>query len=261
MSKRRLNAPGGFSYVPKICDFGLATEIEMISDSKAARIVGTYDFFAPEIIRCQAGEMDLESSGRGGYGKKADVWALGVILFLMLTSKLPFAGSTHIEVFRKIIAGLEGVPESTIARIHSESARDLIFKMLASEPGKRLTITEVLDHPWCSNKEVSNSPRGPEYYANELDVLVKRRKLRTVCFRLPILALLHRNSQAPFRQHLIASRSLAVFSQFMTRDGAEDEVEDVDEVMYAARAIFEAYDTDGDGFLSMEEMRWVFFHV
>ena len=47
----------------------------------------------------------------------------------------------------------------------------------------------------------------------------------------------------------------------MSHDGKEDEVEDVDEVMYAARAIFEAYDTDGDGFLSMEEMRWVFFHV
>ena len=54
------------THVPKICDFGLATEIEMISDSRAARIVGTYDFFAPEIIRAQAGDNELESSNRGG---------------------------------------------------------------------------------------------------------------------------------------------------------------------------------------------------
>ena len=98
----------------------------------------------------------------------------------MLTSKLPFAGATHIQVFRKIINGLEGVPEEIMLRIRSPAAKDLIVKMLAGEPGKRLDVKEVLDHPWCRHEPFSISPRGTDYLTNDLQALVVKRKLRAV---------------------------------------------------------------------------------
>ncbi|PHT49670.1 Calcium-dependent protein kinase 9 [Capsicum baccatum] len=126
----------------KATDFGLSVFIE---EGKVYRdIVGSAYYVAPEVLR-------------RSYGKEADVWSAGVILYILLSGVPPFWAETEKGIFNAILKGeidFQSDPWPSI----SHSVKDLIRKMLTQEPKKRITSAQVLEHPWLRLGEASDKP-------------------------------------------------------------------------------------------------------
>ncbi|KAL5577759.1 hypothetical protein UlMin_019458 [Ulmus minor] len=127
----------------KATDFGLSVFIE---DGKVYRdIVGSAYYVAPEVLRRR-------------YGKEIDIWSAGVILYILLSGVPPFWAETEKGIFDAILQGdidFDSQPWPTI----SSSAKDLVRKMLTQDPKKRITSTQVLEHPWLKEGgEASDRP-------------------------------------------------------------------------------------------------------
>ena len=137
----------------KVGDFGLSAILprgEYDSGDKEAMKAynkltdrwGTPQYFAPEMLR-------------KAYGPQVDLWALGVVLFQLLVGRLPFNASSNSDLFKLIdrspehLARLFGLPEWKGV---SETARDLVTKLLEPDPLKRLNADEALQHPWIALK-------------------------------------------------------------------------------------------------------------
>ncbi|KAI6696551.1 hypothetical protein NL676_016670 [Syzygium grande] len=116
----------------KMIDFGLSTFFkpgETFTD-----VAGSPNYIAPEVLR-------------NSYGPEADVWSAGVIIYILLSGFPPFRGKTKEEIFGEVLHGdLDFLPYPW-PNI-SESAKDLVRRMLVRNPKKRITAHEVLCHPW-----------------------------------------------------------------------------------------------------------------
>jgi serine/threonine protein kinase len=97
-------------------------------DSKLKVFCGTPSYMAPEIVA----KKDYN-------GYQTDVWALGVILYLMLCGNYPFKGVTERELYNKIGKGVYSISDSI-----PHEARKLIARMLSVDPNKRPHIKEVM---------------------------------------------------------------------------------------------------------------------
>uniref|UniRef100_A0A0D9V6X4 non-specific serine/threonine protein kinase n=1 Tax=Leersia perrieri TaxID=77586 RepID=A0A0D9V6X4_9ORYZ len=133
----------------KATDFGLSVffkQGEVFKD-----IVGSAYYIAPEVLK-------------RSYGPEADIWSVGVILYILLCGVPPFwAGNEHINesehgIFNSILRGQVDFTSDPWPRI-SASAKDLVRKMLNSDPKKRISAYEVLNHPWI--KEDGEAPDTP----------------------------------------------------------------------------------------------------
>uniref|UniRef100_A0A8C7UAA5 Calcium/calmodulin-dependent serine protein kinase b n=1 Tax=Oncorhynchus mykiss TaxID=8022 RepID=A0A8C7UAA5_ONCMY len=101
--------------------------------------VGTPHFMAPEVVK------------REPYGKPVDVWGCGVILFILLSGCLPFYGTKE-RLFEAIIKGKYKMNPRQWSHI-SESAKDLVRRMLMLDPAERITVYEALNHPWLKERD------------------------------------------------------------------------------------------------------------
>eukprot|EP01125_Pyxidicula_operculata_P021740 TRINITY_DN85_c0_g1_i2.p1 TRINITY_DN85_c0_g1~~TRINITY_DN85_c0_g1_i2.p1 ORF type:complete len:661 (-),score=136.50 TRINITY_DN85_c0_g1_i2:390-2324(-) len=119
----------------KIADFG---ESKSFKNGKLTTYCGTPDYMAPEIIK---GEP---------YGPEVDVWAIGVITYVMLAGFPPFDGEDDVGVFESILAIRFDFPSPEWDNV-SELARDFIRSIFIDDPKKRLTASEALAHPWIVN--------------------------------------------------------------------------------------------------------------
>ncbi|KAM1793312.1 hypothetical protein EV1_036608 [Malus domestica] len=116
----------------KATDFGLSVFIE---EGKVYRdIVGSAYYVAPEVLR-------------RSYGKEIDIWSAGVILYILLSGVPPFWAETERGIFDAILEGVIDFDSQPWPSI-SDSAKDLVRKMLTQDPRKRITSAEVLEHPW-----------------------------------------------------------------------------------------------------------------
>ncbi len=125
--------------IPKIVDFGLAKRLEVKEGlTQTGQVMGTPSYMAPEQARGQMREV----------GPAADVYALGAILYEMLTGRPPFKGTTAEETVWQVVHE-EPVPPS---RLLSRVPRDLetiCLKCLAKEPPRRYTSAEALADDLC----------------------------------------------------------------------------------------------------------------
>ncbi|XP_057175694.1 serine/threonine-protein kinase DCLK2 [Triplophysa rosa] len=120
----------------KLGDFGLATMVE----GPLHTVCGTPTYVAPEII------------AETGYGLKVDIWAAGVITYILLCGFPPFRSERNLqdELFEQILLGKLEFPAPYWDNI-GVSAKDLIGKMLQVNVGARYTADEVLSHPWVQD--------------------------------------------------------------------------------------------------------------
>ncbi|XP_005112692.1 serine/threonine-protein kinase Chk2 [Aplysia californica] len=127
----------------KVTDFGLSKFIDAGSIMKT--FCGTPTYLAPEI---------LLTAGSGAYTKAIDCWSLGVILFIMLSGYPPFSDERKdMDLPKQILGGHYSFPKQYWKDV-SETAIDLIKKMMVVDPKKRIDFADVLNHPWLQDEEM-----------------------------------------------------------------------------------------------------------
>ncbi|XP_036273485.1 aurora kinase A isoform X3 [Pipistrellus kuhlii] len=122
-------------------------EVEIQSHLRRTTLCGTLDYLPPEMIE---GRM---------HDEKVDLWSLGVLCYEFLVGKPPFEASTYQETYKRISR-----VEFTFPDFVPEGARDLISRLLKHNPNQRLTLKEVLEHPWitANSSKPSSSPKPKE---------------------------------------------------------------------------------------------------
>lgn len=120
----------------KIADFGLS---KIFEGQELTTACGTPDYVAPEILLCKP------------YNHSVDVWAVGIISYILLCGFTPFFAETHKELFEKILHSGFDFPAPEWTDI-SDEAKDFIGLLLIKDPEKRFTTEKALAHPWLSGK-------------------------------------------------------------------------------------------------------------
>ncbi|KAI3644844.1 hypothetical protein MP228_011008 [Amoeboaphelidium protococcarum] len=116
----------------KLIDFGFGNTFH--KDRLLETYCGSPFYAAPEMIQ-----------GIRYIGPEVDVWSMGVILYAMLSGRLPFDAPTMNELYEKIARGKYAVPPQ-----FSQDAIHLISRMLTVDPKKRITLAEIKQHPWVN---------------------------------------------------------------------------------------------------------------
>jgi calcium/calmodulin-dependent protein kinase I len=125
----------------KLCDFGLSNFIDRATanadgdDNTMSAMIGTPGYVAPEVVK------------REKYGPPVDMWACGVVLYVMLSGRMPFYGRDDVDVLRRTAQGKYTFPDREWSFI-SEDAKSLVKALLQVDPSKRLTARAALQHRW-----------------------------------------------------------------------------------------------------------------
>ncbi|UXI14089.1 calcium/calmodulin-dependent protein kinase II [Sarcoptes scabiei] len=148
----------------KLADFGLAIEVQGEQQAWYG-FAGTPGYLSPEVLK------------KDPYGKPVDIWACGVILYILLVGYPPFWDEDQHRLYAQIKAGAYDYPSPEWDTVTPE-AKNLINSMLTVNPAKRITATEALKHPWiCQRERVASTLHRQE----TVDCLKKfnaRRKLK-----------------------------------------------------------------------------------
>lgn len=186
----------------KATDFGLSMFFK--PGDAFYEVVGSPYYVAPEVLRKH-------------YGPEVDVWSAGVILYILLSGVPPFWAETESGIFRQILQGnldFDSEPWPAI----SESAKDLIRKMLERDPKKRISAHEVLCHPWIVDDRVAPDKPLDSAVLSRLKQFSAMNKLKKMALR--------------------------VIAERMT----EEEIGGLKE-------LFKMIDTDGSGTITFEELK------
>uniref|UniRef100_A0A674PD43 calcium/calmodulin-dependent protein kinase n=1 Tax=Takifugu rubripes TaxID=31033 RepID=A0A674PD43_TAKRU len=155
----------------KLADFGLAIEVQ--GDQQAwFGFAGTPGYLSPEVLR------------KDPYGKPVDMWACGVILYILLVGYPPFWDEDQHRLYQQIKAGAYDFPSPEWDTVTPE-AKDLINKMLTINPAKRVTASDALKHPWICQRSTVASMMHRQETVECLKKFNARRKLK-VSDQLPL---------------------------------------------------------------------------
>ncbi|KAL1524350.1 hypothetical protein AB1Y20_019248 [Prymnesium parvum] len=185
----------------KLIDFGLA--VQLAPKHFESEICGTTSYMAPEVLN-------------GHYQTECDMWSLGVMVFFMLSGKLPFTGRNDAEKEAKILSGQMSFSAPSWDKISSDG-KDFVKALLVADPQKRMTGKKALNHPW-----ITKSAFRGETTINE-DVI------------------------KTLKQHAQQTRFQRAMRHKMATLLTTQE-------LHQLRNMFESLDADGTGTVSIEEM-------
>ncbi|KAJ8272056.1 hypothetical protein COCON_G00109150 [Conger conger] len=138
--------PGADSKI-MITDFGLAGTRKRGNECLMKTTCGTPEYIAPEILV------------RKPYTNAVDMWALGVISYILLSGTMPFEDENRTRLYRQILKGkysFSGEPWPNVSNL----AKDFIERVLTVEPGARLSAGQALKHPWIVSMAASSSMKN-----------------------------------------------------------------------------------------------------
>ncbi|XP_043715986.1 calcium-dependent protein kinase 1-like isoform X2 [Telopea speciosissima] len=186
----------------KATDFGLSVFFkpgEVFND-----LVGSAYYVAPEVLR-------------RSYGAEADIWSAGVILYILLCGVPPFRGVNDRSTFSAILRGHVNFSSDPWPSI-SRSAKDLVKKMLWSDPKERLSAVEVLNHPWMrEDGDASDRPI-------DIAVLTRMKQFRAM--------------------NELKKMALKVIAENLS-----------EEKIMGLKEMFKSMDTDNNGTITFEELK------
>ncbi|KAK4834506.1 hypothetical protein QYF36_023968 [Acer negundo] len=186
----------------KAIDFGLSVFFK--PGDTFFDVVGSPYYVAPEVLRKK-------------YGPEADVWSAGVIIYILLSGVPPFWAESEDEIFQEVLHGALDFSSDPWPNI-SESAKDLVRKMLVRDPKKRLTAHEVLCHPWVQVDGVAPDKPLDSAVLSRLKQFSAMNKLKKIALRVIALSL-------------------------------------SDEEIAGLKEMFKMIDTDGSGQITFEELK------
>ena len=124
-----------------LIDFGRATHLDREDRIANQPPLGTSLFQAPEV------------ESRGSYGQQSDMWSVGVIIYLLISGRMPFEHS--VSGLYKVLAGAYEPFDETF----SQHARSLVSKLLVVDPDKRMNAAQCVQHPFFTDKGISAAKR------------------------------------------------------------------------------------------------------
>ncbi|XP_006797473.1 serine/threonine-protein kinase H1 homolog [Neolamprologus brichardi] len=130
-----------------ITDFGLASSRKKGGECLMKTTCGTPEYIAPEILV------------RKPYTNAVDMWALGVISYILLSGTMPFEDDNRMRLYRQILKGkysFSGEPWPSVSNL----AKDYVERVLTVDPSERLTAGQALKHPWIVSMAASSSMKN-----------------------------------------------------------------------------------------------------
>ncbi|CAI7791004.1 unnamed protein product [Closterium sp. NIES-54] len=159
----------------RVADFGISA---MLKPGERIRgYAGSPFYIAPEVLG-------------GAYAFECDVWSLGVVLYVLLAQKLPFWHDSDAGVYKLILKGHVDTRTGPWTSI-SRDAKGLVHRMLTSDASQRITLDEVIEHPWvvANQCEVPEAPPPPSEaetkQAKRRRAIARSRANIIASFRLP----------------------------------------------------------------------------
>lgn len=132
----------------KLADFGFANYVNSGNEPMLSSFVGTPYYIAPEMLRADP------------HGRPVDIWASGVVLYILLSGKFPFGGRNESEYYQRVLSKEAYFPAEEWTDV-SEDAKDLVRGMLCKDPEKRLTAEQCLRHTWLKRVVLTPEPESP----------------------------------------------------------------------------------------------------
>lgn len=148
----------------KIGGFGVAIELESQDFLVKSGRIGSPHFMSPEVVK------------RIEYSKAIDIWSCGAILYILLTGSLPFFGSNE-QIFEMILK-CNYNKNTKQWQLISDSAKDLLSKMLKLDPNERININDALNHPWIRDRDKYANKKHLNDTIDELRKYNTRRRLK-----------------------------------------------------------------------------------
>lgn len=143
-------------------DFGLATELNEPNERKKT-MCGTPNYIAPEI---------LTSNDKRAYSYEVDIWAIGVITYTMLIGKAPYDGGNVNNTYANIRQNDFSFPIKD--HFISHQARMFIRSILTTDPASRLSLDQMLQHPFFTDSPISPPKSLPLYILKQPYLLTSR---------------------------------------------------------------------------------------
>jgi len=123
----------------------------IFADERLNDIVGSAYYVAPEVLH-------------RSYGTEADVWSIGVIVYILICGSRPFWARTESGIFRAVLKADPSFEEAPWPAVSAE-AKDFVKRLLNKDMRKRMTASQALTHPWIKNSHNLKVP---------LDILIYR---------------------------------------------------------------------------------------
>eukprot|EP01061_Rhynchopus_euleeides_P024427 TRINITY_DN39375_c0_g1_i1.p1 TRINITY_DN39375_c0_g1~~TRINITY_DN39375_c0_g1_i1.p1 ORF type:complete len:493 (+),score=116.98 TRINITY_DN39375_c0_g1_i1:31-1509(+) len=148
----------------KLTDFGFA---EKITPAGLTKCLGTPLYIAPEVLNA-----GLFKTGEP-YALTADMWSLGVIVYILLCGYPPFRGRSTNEQFKAIVKGAFSFPPARVWGMISDEAKDFVANLLVLDSEDRMTAGQALKHPWMQGVlerlggDVTEVPAGMQAHLKE----------------------------------------------------------------------------------------------
>ncbi|CAE6023688.1 unnamed protein product [Arabidopsis arenosa] len=228
----------------KAIDFGLS--IFFKPAQRFNEIVGSPYYMAPEVLR-------------RNYGPEIDVWSAGVILYILLCGVPPFWAETEEGIAHAIVRGNIDFERDPWPKV-SREAKELVKNMLDANPYSRLTVQEVLEHPWIRNAErAPNVNLGDNVRTKIQQFLLmnrfKKKVLRIVADNLP-------NEEIAAIVQMFQTMDTDK-NGHLTFEELRDGLKKIGQVVPDGdvKMLMDAADTDGNGMLSCEEFVTLSIHL
>ncbi len=272
-----LESPGDLSSI-KLIDFGLSKHFS--DEEHMHQAVGSTYYVAPEVLL-------------GNYTEKCDLWSMGVITYMMLSGTPPFWGNNDKQIRSRIIRGQYSTSDKVFKNV-SKSGLDFISMLLKLDPASRPDVGTALRHPWLTKKASNQTPaKGKLMTKADLSIGLKkyshfsqfrRTVLNVVARNLPPseLKVLRDTFQSidvdnsgsltiddllkALRGHLSESEIKEIWKNLtISGMGELDYNEFIAATMWMRLQLdeerlheaFEAFDDEGKGFLTMEDVERV----
>jgi len=143
----------------KLVDFGLSN---MYEDGELLRTAcGSPCYAAPEMI-----------AGKKYQGLRTDIWSSGVVLYAMVCGYLPFEDPKTSNLYKKIMAANYQIP-----KFISPDCRDLLTRVLNTDPEQRYTLAQIRQHPWFNQ---IRERRQPGYFPLKAKMPINKSILKAV---------------------------------------------------------------------------------
>ncbi|XP_065031586.1 CDPK-related kinase 3-like [Musa acuminata AAA Group] len=186
--------------VMKLIDFGLSDFIR--PDERLNDIVGSAYYVAPEVLH-------------KSYSTEADMWSIGVIVYILLCGSRPFWARTESGIFRSVLRADPNLDDTPWPAVSPE-AKDFVTRLLNKDYRKRLTAAQALTHPWLRSEQT----------------------------QIPLDMLIYKLIKAYLRATPLKQAALKALSKALTEDG-----------LFYLRSQFELLEPNKDGFISFQNFQ------